>query len=45
MDYSNLWPYTREIYQMPGVTDTVDMEHITKHYQVKPRQKMPNVRI
>jgi putative glutathione S-transferase len=32
VDYPNLWGYTREIYQMPGVAGTVDMEHIKRHY-------------
>ena len=32
VDYPNLWAYTREIYQMPGVAGTVNMEHIKRHY-------------
>lgn len=24
--------YARELYQLPGVADTVNMEHIKKHY-------------
>ena len=32
VDYDNLWGYTRELYQIPGVAATVDMEHIKKHY-------------
>jgi putative glutathione S-transferase len=31
-EYGNLWPYLRELYQLPGVADTVDMDHITEHY-------------
>ncbi|WP_299286637.1 glutathione S-transferase family protein [uncultured Tateyamaria sp.] len=31
-DYSNLWAYTRELYQWPGVADTVNMDHIVRHY-------------
>jgi len=31
-DYPNLWNYTREIYQMSGVADTVNMDHIKYHY-------------
>jgi len=31
-DYNNLWPYTRELYQMPGVADTVHLDHIKAHY-------------
>ncbi|XP_067946424.1 glutathionyl-hydroquinone reductase YqjG-like isoform X1 [Watersipora subatra] len=32
IDYPSLWPYVRDIYQMPGVKETVNMEHIVKHY-------------
>ena len=32
VDYQNLWAYTRELYQVPGVADTVDMHHIKHHY-------------
>ena len=31
-DYPNLWAYTRELYQVPGVAGTVDMQHIKRHY-------------
>jgi len=31
-EYDNLWPYLRELYQLPGVADTVDMDHIMEHY-------------
>jgi putative glutathione S-transferase len=30
--YDNLWPYLRDIYQTPGVADTVNMDHIKEHY-------------
>ncbi len=32
VDYPNLWAYTRELYQQKGVADTVNMEHIKRHY-------------
>ena len=32
VDYPNLWAYTRELYQIPGVADTVNMDHIKQHY-------------
>ena len=32
VDYPNLWGYTRELYQVPGVADTVNMVHIKDHY-------------
>jgi putative glutathione S-transferase len=32
VDYPNLWAYTRDIYQIPGVSQTVDMEYNKRHY-------------
>ncbi|MBY5934536.1 glutathione S-transferase family protein [Tateyamaria omphalii] len=32
VDYPNLWAYTRELYQVPGVAETVNMDHIVRHY-------------
>ena len=32
IDYPNLWAYTRELFQMPGVAGTVNMDHIRYHY-------------
>ncbi|WP_417524746.1 glutathione S-transferase family protein [Marinovum sp.] len=32
VDYPNLWAYTRELYQMPGVAETVNFDHIRRHY-------------
>jgi putative glutathione S-transferase len=32
VDYPNLWAYTRELYQVPGVAETVHMDHIKDHY-------------
>ena len=31
-DCPNLWGYTRELYQIPGVAATVDMRQIKEHY-------------
>ena len=31
-DYPNLSGYTRDIYQLPGVASTVNLEHIKHHY-------------
>ena len=31
-DYPNLWSYTRELYQWPGVASTVNFDHIKQHY-------------
>lgn len=32
VDYPNLWAYTRDLYQWPGVSATVDFTHIKHHY-------------
>lgn len=32
VDYPNLWSYTRELYQYPGVASTVNFDHIKQHY-------------
>jgi putative glutathione S-transferase len=32
IDYPNLWAYTRELYQVTGVAETVNMDHIKYHY-------------
>ena len=32
VDYPNLWGYLRDLYQYPGVAETVNMDHIKKHY-------------
>ena len=31
-EYANLSNYLRELYQCPGIADTVNMEHIKRHY-------------
>jgi glutathionyl-hydroquinone reductase len=31
-DYPNLWNYTRDLYQVPGVAATVSIEQIKRHY-------------
>jgi len=32
VDFPNLWAYTRELYQMPLIAQTVNMTHIKQHY-------------
>jgi glutathionyl-hydroquinone reductase len=32
VDYPNLSNYLRELYQIPGIADTVDLDHIKRHY-------------
>ncbi|MEE9385422.1 MAG: glutathione S-transferase family protein [Nannocystaceae bacterium] len=32
VDYPSIWAYTRDLYQVAGVRETVNFEHIKKHY-------------
>ena len=32
IDFPNLWGYTREMYQWPGVAGTLRLDHIVRHY-------------
>jgi glutathionyl-hydroquinone reductase len=32
IEYDYLWPYARDLYQWPGVADTVDFDEIRRHY-------------
>jgi putative glutathione S-transferase len=32
VDFHNLWGYTRDLYQQPGVAETVAMDQIKRHY-------------
>jgi putative glutathione S-transferase len=32
VDYPNLWDYTHDLYQQPGVAETINMHHIKQHY-------------
>lgn len=45
-DYPNLWNYTLEIYQMPGVAGTVNLEQTKLHYygshdSIRPKRIVP----
>ena len=45
-DYPNLYDYMRELYQFPGVADTVNFAHIKRHYyyshtMINPTQVVP----
>jgi glutathionyl-hydroquinone reductase len=45
-DYPNLWNYVRDLYQQPGVAETVSIDHIKRHYygsqpQVNPTRIVP----
>ncbi|KAI8323229.1 hypothetical protein GQ54DRAFT_258605 [Martensiomyces pterosporus] len=44
--YPNILRWTREVYQLPGIKETVNMEHIKKHYymshtMINPTQVVP----
>jgi glutathionyl-hydroquinone reductase len=46
VDYPNLSGYLRELYQIPGITETVNFEHIKRHYyfshtMINPTQVVP----
>jgi putative glutathione S-transferase len=46
VEYPNLWGYTRELYQWPGVARTVAMEQIKRHYytthdELNPKKIIP----
>ncbi|UCH73823.1 MAG: glutathione S-transferase family protein [Rhodospirillales bacterium] len=32
VDYPSLWAWTRELYQVPGIAETVNIPHIKDHY-------------
>lgn len=42
VDYPNLWGYTRELYQWPGVAATVQVEHFVRHYHYSHDTINPN---
>ncbi|KAJ1985910.1 S-glutathionyl-(chloro)hydroquinone reductase [Dimargaris cristalligena] len=41
-DYPNILRWARQVYQMPRVAETVDMEHIKRHYYMSHTQINPN---
>lgn len=42
IDYPNLWAFTRELYQWPGVAQTVNFDHIVRHYHFSHETINPN---
>ncbi len=42
VDYPNLWGYLRDLYQVPGVSGTVNMDHIKRHYFGSHRKLNPS---
>jgi putative glutathione S-transferase len=41
LDYPNLSNYLRDLYQVPGVADTVNLQHIKTHYYASHRKINP----
>lgn len=41
VDYPNLWSYTRELYQLPGISETVDPLAIKQHYYASTKMLQP----
>jgi len=41
-DYANLWPYLRDLYQTPGIAETVDFDQIKRHYYGTHKSINPN---
>ncbi|WP_454005079.1 glutathione S-transferase family protein [Alcaligenes sp. Marseille-Q7550] len=41
IDYPNLWGYMLELYQIPGVAGTVNLDHIKTHYYISHRHINP----
>ena len=42
IDYPDLWAYTRDLYQVPGVAGTVNLDHIVRHYHYSHDTINPN---
>lgn len=42
IDFPNLWAYTRALYQVPGVAETVRQDHIVRHYHYSHDTINPN---
>jgi glutathionyl-hydroquinone reductase len=41
VDYKNIWAYTRDTFQLPGIAETVDFGHIKRHYYMSHRRINP----
>lgn len=46
IDYPNLWNYLKDIYQIEGIKETCNLDHIKKHYyqshiNINPKQIVP----
>ena len=45
-EYDNLWNYTKDLYSIPGVAETCDLDHVKTHYyrshaSLNPRRIVP----
>ncbi|MFW2374621.1 MAG: glutathione S-transferase family protein [Gammaproteobacteria bacterium] len=46
IDYHNIWNYLKELYQLPGIASTIDLDYIKRHYyfshtSINPSQIIP----
>jgi putative glutathione S-transferase len=41
VDYPNLWGYARDVFQQPGFGETVNFDHIKRHYYMTHEQLNP----
>ena len=42
LDYPNLWDFTRELFQIDGIAETTNMNHIVRHYHYSHETINPN---
>ena len=42
VDYPNLWGYSRDLYQFPRIAETVNFDHIRRHYYTSHKAINPN---
>ena len=42
VDYPSLWAYARDLYQRPGFGETVNLDHIKRHYYMTHEQLNPS---
>ena len=48
VDFPNLWAYTRDLFQHPGIAATTNMEHVRRHYyeshtSINPHRIVPRI--
>jgi len=42
VDYHNIWNYVRELYHFNGIKETIDFDHIVRHYHFSHETINPN---